>query len=163
MRSLRTLIFLNTGATYQNRRSISKHDRGAERYDRERLTVRDRETEHYDLNDEELLNEHFEVNRHREQQTREAREQQQQQQHGRGQSRGHSSQRIPSHRAYDDDYMHDPRERDPRDQRTLMTSRERDRYQQLPQHSSSRRDRDLDREYSPHRASGNNRRVLNAM
>lgn len=85
--------------------------------------------------------------------------------------RGHSVQRMATHRGYDDDYLHDPRADrdrgsgglDSRD-RAVMSSRERDRYQQLAPHSSRRavvdRDRDLDREYS---ASGNNRRVLNAM
>lgn len=150
--SAKTEFLFFLGATYQNRRSLSKHERGSERYDRERLTARDRETEHYDINDEDLLNEHTYVARERD----------------RG-PRGHSLQRMPTHRGYDDDFMHDPRDRGGGGggggERMLMSSRDRDRYQQLAPHSSRRvdRERDLDRDYSPHRASGNNRRVLNAM
>lgn len=74
--------------------------------------------------------------------------------------RGHSASRS---RYHDDEYLHD------RGDIRMTASSGRDRYQQLPPHSSSRRvldrDRDvmLEQDYSPHRTGGSNRRVLNAM
>lgn len=161
----------NLGATYQdhqrsnNRRPPSKHDRGYERdrYDRERLHARDRETEHYDLNDEELLNEQMYVGRGGIGYDRDCDRDRERERDRLPPMRGHSATR--SSRYHDDEYLHDRSDL----RMGAGGSGGRDRYQQLPPHSSSRRvldrDRDvmLEQDYSPHRTGGSNRRVLNAM